>query len=245
MVPIRASEIHCSPDAGGQTTKEVGSCCALTAALRCFLSFLSHVTQIQSDFSSQQWGQPRAQQQRDVSPSLSDAYVALLCCFLARGIWQKIKALLELAVLECEMHACSLAVVQCCTVLYSAVCMGASSTAGIALLRGVSTQDCEKISLRGVALVSLSHIRAAVGLCSLHGVHEVIPEDRQHGVVRPEVISAGSTDVQLLWGALMAECWCPSIQTSRMPEFTKSHTVVRAVVCAQDAHLCYLFQTGL
>lgn len=39
---------------------------------------------------------------------MSDAYVV---CFLARGIWQriKVKTLLELAVLECEMHACSLA----------------------------------------------------------------------------------------------------------------------------------------
>lgn len=121
---------------------------------------------------------------------------------------------------------------------------------GLLCYRGVSAQDCEKIPLVGAALVSFSHIKAAVSLRSLHGMHEVIPEHKQHGVVRAEVTSAGSTDVQLLWGARTAECWCPSIQTSRMSKFSESHTVLRlvcralAVVCARMP-ICYLFQTWL
>lgn len=115
--------------------------------------------------------------------------------------------------------------------------------------RGVSTQHCEKAPLRGVALVSLSHVRAAVGLCSVHGAHEAIPEEGQHSAVRPEVISAGRIDVQLLRGAQTAAWWCPYIQTS---EFTESPTVglcfvcsALAVLCALDAHLCYLLQPWL
>lgn len=58
--------------------------------------FLSPVTQIRFNFSSQRWGQPKAQQMRDVGP--------VLHCLLLLCLWDlaedKSQTLLELAVLE-------------------------------------------------------------------------------------------------------------------------------------------------
>lgn len=74
-----------------QCAPAVGMCCLLP------FPFLSPVTQIPFNFSSQRWGQPKARQMRDLGP--------VLHCLLLPCPWDlaedKSQTLLELAVLEC------------------------------------------------------------------------------------------------------------------------------------------------
>ena len=104
--------------------------CALTVGMCCLLPFpfLTPVTQIRFNFSSQRWGQPKAQQTRDVGPVLAWCLHCLLLLGPRDLAEDKNQTLLELAALECAMHGPWL--------WDSVVCTGGSARAGIALLRG-------------------------------------------------------------------------------------------------------------